>query len=204
LSIYEKLRAVQIELHAPKNQNNSFGGYKYRSAEDILEAVKPVLAKHDLALVVGDEMVAVGDRVYVKATASIFADNGDHVFACGFAREPADKKGMDSSQITGAASSYSRKYALNGLFAIDDSKDADSDEYRKVADAGSRAPVSKPAAPKGVSTLDQIKAAMTSRGLSKADVDAHVASKHGYVSVREVGSNELVLQKVLAWVEEQP
>lgn len=133
-NICEKLRAVQVELHAPKNQKNSFGGYNYRSAEDILEAVKPVLNTHGLTLIVGDEVVQVGDRIYVKATATVL-DGTDSVSATGYAREQAAKKGMDESQITGAASSYSRKYALNGLFAIDDSKDVDTDEARKQADS---------------------------------------------------------------------
>src|SRR5690349_20210020 len=133
--IYAKLGNVQQELHAPKGQTNSFGGYQYRSAEDILEAVKPVLATHGLTLVVTDSIESVGDRVYVHARATVYdvASGGD-VSASGWAREPAAKKGMDDSQITGATSSYSRKYALNGLFAIDDSKDADTDEHRRQSD----------------------------------------------------------------------
>lgn len=202
MSIYEKLRAVQIELHAPKNQMNNFGGYSYRSFEDILEAAKPVLDKNGLTLVVSDEIVQVGDRIYVKATSTV-SDGSETVAATGWAREPADRKRMDSAQVTGATSSYSRKYSLSGLLALDDNKDPDSDEHRKVVDAGSRATAGKPAASNTASTLDQIKAAMTRRGLSKADVDAHVASKHGFASVREVGSNEQVLGKVLAWVEGQ-
>ena len=123
--IQEKILAVQKELKAPKNQRNTFGGYNYRSCEDILEAVKPLLVKHGLLLTLSDEMVAVGDRVYVKATAMIRGDDGN-VVVTAYAREEAEKKGMDGSQITGAASSYARKYALNGLFCIDDTKDSDA------------------------------------------------------------------------------
>lgn len=205
--IHEKLRRVQIDLHAPKNQNNTFGNYRYRSAEDILEAVKPVLDVHGLTLVVGDEMVSVADRIYVKATAAVFAGD-ESVSASGFAREPADKKGMDSSQITGAASSYSRKYALNGLFAIDDSKDADTDEHARIVKSGSVASTAKPAASNApsvaqTSLLDQIKSAMKLRNVSKADVDSFVAARHGFGSLSEALGNERVLSAVLGWVEEQ-
>ena len=121
------LQKIQAELKAPKGQTNSFGKYKYRSCEDIVEAVKPILAKYELALLITDEIVEIGGRVYVKATAMISTE-GDSKASCaiGYAREPESKKGMDESQITGAASSYARKYALNGLFAIDDTKDADT------------------------------------------------------------------------------
>jgi hypothetical protein len=122
------LAAIQAELKAPKGNFNSFGKYKYRSCEDIVEAVKPLLADHRCHLILSDEMVAVLDRVYVKATATIW--KGAEVIgqATAFAREALDKKGMDDSQITGTASSYARKYALNGLLAIDDTKDADTDQ----------------------------------------------------------------------------
>jgi hypothetical protein len=125
----ESLIKIQQELKAPKGQYNSFGKYKYRSAEDILEAVKPLLGKYNVQLTLSDEIVEVGGRIYVKATANI-CEGGEKVTVTAFAREPADKKGTDDSQITGAASSYARKYALNGLFLIDDTKDADTDEYK--------------------------------------------------------------------------
>lgn len=115
---------IQAELKAPKNQTNAFGKYKYRSAEDIIEAVKPILCKYGCALIISDEVVQVGDRIYVKATATITGEQSTSV--CGWAREEETKKGMDAAQITGACSSYARKYALNGLFAIDDTKDADA------------------------------------------------------------------------------
>lgn len=126
----DKLSAIQMELKAPKGQYNSFGKYSYRSCEDILEAVKPLLSKNGLTLLLTDEPVAVGNRVYIKATARLMGDN-DVIEVTAYAREPEDKKGMDTSQVTGTASSYARKYALNGLFLIDDTKDADTDEYKK-------------------------------------------------------------------------
>ena len=120
-----KLSQIQSEVKAPKGQFNSFGKYHYRSCEDIVEAVKPILNKHGFALLLTDEVVEVGGRVYVKATATI-TDGKESYAATAFAREEETKKGMDASQITGTASSYARKYALNGLFAIDDTKDADT------------------------------------------------------------------------------
>lgn len=124
-SLIIKLTKVQSELKAPKNQRNNFGNYNYRSCEDIVESVKPLLAKQGLALVITDDITLVGERYYVKATATI-TDGENEITTTAFAREPLDKKGMDESQITGASSSYARKYALNGLLAIDDTKDADS------------------------------------------------------------------------------
>ena len=124
-TIIQKLSDVQARLKAPKGQFNSFGKYKYRSCEDIVEAVKPLLTEHGLALVMSDSIVETGGRVYVHANA-IVSDGEREVSASGFAREEENKKGMDGSQVTGAASSYARKYALNGLFCIDDGKDSDS------------------------------------------------------------------------------
>ena len=122
-SVTEKLADIQQKLKAPKGQTNKFGGYKYRSCEDILEAVKPLLG--DLVLTIHDDIVAVGERVYVKATATI-SDGQSSIHTTAFAREAETKKGMDEAQITGSASSYARKYSLNGLFCIDDTKDADA------------------------------------------------------------------------------
>jgi hypothetical protein len=128
-----KLINIQAELKAPKNQTNSFGKYKYRSAEDIIEAVKPILFKYQTALLISDEIVQVADRVYVKATAMLIDENNEElpVKVYGWAREEEIKKGMDAAQITGSASSYARKYALNGLFAIDDTKDSDATNEHK-------------------------------------------------------------------------
>ena len=126
----EKLIKVQSKLKSPKNQVNKFGGYKYRSCEDIFESVKPLLAEEGLLLTVSDEMVAVTDRVYVKATATVTdPKEKTYLSVSAFARESATRKGMDDSQITGSASSYARKYALNGLFLIDDTKDADTQNH---------------------------------------------------------------------------
>lgn len=120
-----KLLIIQNEIKAPKGQFNSFGKYKYRSCEDILEAVKPVLFKHGFSIILTDDLIEMAGRFYVKATVTI-SDGSEKYSANGYAREEETKKGMDASQITGAASSYARKYALNGLFAIDDTKDADA------------------------------------------------------------------------------
>lgn len=126
------LQAIQHELKAPKGQENKFGGYKYRSCEDIMEAVKPLLDKNNASLVVSDDIVMIGDRFYIKAIATLLDSESGNIIAqtSAFAREPITKKGMDDSQITGAASSYARKYALNGLFCIDDTKDADTMDNR--------------------------------------------------------------------------
>lgn len=124
-NIYDKLEQVQQTLKAPKNQYNSFGKYHYRSCEDILEGLKEPLIKVHAVVTISDEIISVGDRIYVKATAR-FTDGTDVVENTAYAREELEKKGMDASQITGAASSYARKYALNGLFLIDDNKDADA------------------------------------------------------------------------------
>lgn len=132
----KKLKEIQSELKAPKGQYNSFGKYKYRSCEDILEAVKPVLAKHGCSLTISDSIELIGDRYYVRATATLLdADSNNEISVSAYARESLDKKGMDSSQVTGAASSYARKYALNGLFCIDDTKEMDTDEARNQSEA---------------------------------------------------------------------
>jgi hypothetical protein len=123
--MYSKLLNIQSELKAPKSQTNNFGKYKYRNAEDILEAIKPLLKKENVALTLTDELQQIGDRYYVKATAKLF-DDKDNIEVTAYAREEESKKGMDGSQVTGASSSYARKYALNGLFCIDDTKDSDT------------------------------------------------------------------------------
>lgn len=130
MEFIEKIVAIQSELKAPKGQYNSFGQYNYRSCEDILESVKPLLAKHGLVLTIQDSIDLIGDRFYVKATATI-TDGKEQLSTSAYARESLDKKGMDASQVTGATSSYARKYALNGLLAIDDTKDADTMDNSK-------------------------------------------------------------------------
>ena len=127
LNLWQRLANVQKELKAPKGQFNSFGKYKYRSAEDILEVAKPLCVDFGLLLTVSDELVLIGERYYIKATAKVInIDTGENYSVDSFAREEESKKGMDGSQFTGASSSYARKYALNGLFALDDTKDSDA------------------------------------------------------------------------------
>lgn len=198
-NIYEQLRKVQVELKVPKNQRNSFGNYNYRSAEDIIEAAKPVLDKHGLLLVISDELVNIGDRYYIKATATV--DDGSFndvhsVSVDGYAREDETKKGMDGAQITGAASSYARKYALNGLLAIDDTKDADSDEHR------SQGPSMRPAAPKpAVGTADalatgiqkrQIKSFLTAAGVADEDMAGVLKDDYGVADSKSMTKVEAI------------
>ena len=135
-NVLKKLLEVQTRLNAPKNRKNTFGGYTYRSCEDILEAVKPILKDVKASIRLTDIISQIGDRFYVNATA-VFVDTetGEIITTDAFAREPEDKKGMDAAQITGTSSSYARKYALNGLLLIDDAKDPDTDEYKIESDA---------------------------------------------------------------------
>lgn len=144
-NIYEKLLKVQTELKAPKGQYNSFGKYKYRSCEDILEAVKPILKENKLVLQLTDLVIPASEtRFYVKATAKLIdVESNETIENTAFAREEEEKKGMDGSQITGTASSYARKYALNGLFLIDDTKDADTDEYHEQTKAITKVQIKK-------------------------------------------------------------
>lgn len=156
MSAIKALAKVQQELHAPKSQFNKFGGYSYRSCEDILQAVKPLLG--DAVILVSDEIKVVGDRIYVQATAKFC--HGDQIIeSVAYAREPLNKKGMDESQITAATSSYARKYALNGLLLIDDNKDADSMDNRQektAKTAKTKKPVNGPSFESSAATLIQI------------------------------------------------
>lgn len=131
-TLHEKLNYVQVNLKAPKGQFNKFGNYKFRSLEDIQESLKPLLKETGLTMIIQDDIVMVGERVYVKATATL-SDGENQIITHAFAREAESKKGMDEAQITGATSSYARKYCLNGLFSIDDTKDADTEEYTAKA-----------------------------------------------------------------------
>jgi len=143
----EKLIKIQMELKAPKSQKNNFGNYNYRNCEDIIEAVKPLLLRENCRLIITDDIINIGDRYYVKATAK-FSDGESEIIITAFAREPESKKGMDESQITGAASSYARKYALNGLFLIDDTKDADNFDNREQSQPIKQNSVKNPTTPK--------------------------------------------------------
>lgn len=136
-TLIQKLLSVQEKLKAPKSQNNNFGKYKYRSCEDILEAVKPLNVEAGLLLTISDEIELVDGRHYVKATCRV-TDGTDEIVVTASAREAGNKKGMDDAQVTGATSSYARKYALNGLYLIDDTKDADTDEYAQQQKRGSQ------------------------------------------------------------------
>lgn len=149
------LLTVQMELKAPKSQYNKFGGYNYRSTEDILQAVKPLLKKDNDNLSLSDEPIMVGDWHYIKATATFTDKNDKTTVSTGYAREAANKKGMDDSQITGTASSYARKYALNGLFLIDDTKDADTDEYHNQQQPRQRQSAKRPAPKKQMTQLQK-------------------------------------------------
>lgn len=156
MNIYEKLSAIQAELKAPKSQFNSFGNYHYRKAEDILEAVKPIAKAHGCAVLCSDDLLLVGNRYYIKATATIVdTTEGTQVSTTAFAREEETKKGMDGSQVTGASSSYARKYALNGLFCIDDTQDSDTTNVGDQNTPAKPAKPSKPAAPKPAPKLTQ-------------------------------------------------
>ena len=140
MTVYKKLIKVQQELKAPKNQRNNFGNYNYRSCEDILEALKPILAKHEATVFISDKIVVKENNwAYIESTATfVDVETGESISTTAFARETENKKGMDSSQITGSASSYARKYALNGLFLIDDSVDVDSDSHQKITGGGTQ------------------------------------------------------------------
>lgn len=135
--IYEKLLKIQAELKAPKGQYNKFGNFNYRSCEDILEAVKPLMQKHNCVLRISDVLKQIGNRYYIEATATLTdIEDNTSIANTAYAREEESKKGMDGSQITGTSSSYARKYALNGLFCIDDTKDTDTDEFTKITNGG--------------------------------------------------------------------
>ena len=158
MTIAGKLVAIQTELKAPKNLYNSFGKYSYRNAEGIQEALKPLLKKYGAFVILSDDISEVGGRIYVKATAKLQdAESSDSIEVTAFAREAADKKGMDDAQITGATSSYARKYALNGLFLLDDTKDADTDEYHEQTQMQKpQKPNKKAPAAKNAPAADQI------------------------------------------------
>lgn len=147
MNIYEKLLKVQTELKAPKNRKNTFGKYNYRSCEDILEAVKPILKEIKASIFLLDSIQEIAGRVYVEASAyfiDVEQPDMPQIYVTAYAREPQDKKGMDEPQITGTASSYARKYALNGLLLIDDVKDPDSDEYRNETEQKVKGSAKKP------------------------------------------------------------
>ena len=213
--IFAALMAVQAELKAPKNQHNSFGKYDYRSAEDIIEAVKPLLKENGLFLNMSDEIVLIGDRYYVKATVKVVdVVTGESVQTSALAREAAQKKGMDESQVTGTASSYARKYALNGLFAIDDNRDADTNEYARQTSqsaAGARstrnAYTSKGSANNELRSkaMHSLSKEMQRVGASGEEVSALCGVKFGKTNSRDLSTGELskLAANLEAWIAEQ-
>jgi len=184
MELHDKLIDIQQKLKAPKNQFNKFGNYYYRNCEDILEAVKPLLKDHGLTLLLGDSVVEVGNRVYIKSTASL-GDGTKQIEVYGWARESEAKKGMDDSQITGSTSSYARKYALNGLFLIDDTKDSDSQDNRPRLDEP-KATSNKPT-PRSVgeSASDKqkqlIKTLLERKGVAKEDMTGVLEVDYGII-----------------------
>ena len=213
--IFAALMAVQAELKAPKNQHNSFGKYDYRSAEDIIEAVKPLLKDNGLFLNMSDDIVLIGDRYYVKATVKVVdVVTGESVQTSALAREAAQKKGMDESQVTGTASSYARKYALNGLFAIDDNRDADTNEYaRQTSQNAAGARSQRNAYPSKGSANDDLRSKamhalskeMQRVGASGEEVSALCGVKFGKTNSRDLSTGELskLAANLEAWIAEQ-
>lgn len=191
MEFIEKIVAIQSELKAPKGQYNSFGKYNYRSCEDILEGVKPLLAKHGLVLTIQDSIDLIGDRFYVKATATI-TDGKEQLSTSAYARESLDKKGMDASQVTGATSSYARKYALNGLLAIDDTKDADTMD-------NSKKPVQQ--TQETVYNWQTLKARATQGGISEDDLVHYVTETFKVSKPSELKQEHY--QQAFNWVNAQ-
>ena len=178
MNIYEKLTAIQAELKAPKKETNNFGGYKYRTIDGIFEAIKPLLEKYSVTLCLADEIVMVGDRYYIKSTAELFDSGSEHgtpgtcVRSSAFAREPLTKKGTDESQITGAATTYARKYALTGLLLLDNSdQDPDAEAYQKKIQKNTAKEEKKVKEdPERVAAYEDFKGLCAQNGLSAAAV----------------------------------
>lgn len=197
--IHASLMAVQAELKAPKKQRNNFGKYNYRSCEDIIEAVKPLLKENGLFLTMSDDIVLIGDRYYVKATVSVTDIlTGESVQTSALAREAAQKKGMDESQVTGTASSYARKYALNGLFAIDDNRDADTDEYARQTKGSTNDELRSEA-------IHSLATEMQRVGASGEEVSALCGVKFGKTASRDLSTGELrqLSANLGSWIAEQ-
>ncbi len=193
MTIYEKLLNIQTELKAPKSQKNNYGNYNYRSCEDILEAIKPFLKKEKCVLIINDEVEKNENRYYVKAVVNLIdVENGESVKVSAFAREEETKKGMDSSQITGASSSYARKYALNGLFAIDDTKDSDAtNQHDKKQNNGGQQSIMK----------QQIADVLKVKGISFEKLTEVIKIKFKKQKFDELTANEQqkLLEEVRAW-----
>ena len=181
MNVYEKLIAIQSELKAPKSQYNNFGKYAYRNCEDILEALKPILKEHKSTIYISDEIVTVLERFYVKATVTfIDAETGEKITNTAYAREEENKKGMDGSQVTGASSSYARKYALNGMFAIDDTKDSD---FTNTTVKGDNSALSE-------AQIKRLLAIASKVNISADDVKVVVAKKFGVQDLRKMNKQQ--------------
>ena len=181
MNVYEKLIAIQSELKAPKSQYNNFGKYAYRNCEDILESLKPLLKEHKSTIYIADEIVTVLERFYVKATVTfIDAETGENIKNTAYAREEENKKGMDGSQVTGASSSYARKYALNGMFAIDDTKDSD---FTNTATKGDNSGLSE-------AQIKRLLAIASKVNISADDVKIVVAKSFGVQDLRKMNKQQ--------------
>ena len=196
-TLQQKLIEIQAELKAPKSQYNKFGGYNYRNCEDILEAVKPLCAKHEIVPLLSDEVVMIGDRFYIKATAKV-TDGKDEIATTAFARESKDKKGMDESQITGSASSYARKYALNGLFCIDDTKDADFMDNSQNSKPQQQ-PKPQPAKETHVKGYDEFVALQKSKKVPPAEITKYIAAEFKKPRLALLDAFEMVA--ALEWIK---
>lgn len=216
MAVHEKLKEIQTMLKAPKNLYNDYAGFHYRNAEGIYEAVKPLLNQLNVTLIISDSIQAVGTKNYVKATAYLTdCETGEQLSACALAREAEVKKGMDDSQITGTASSYARKYALNGLFLLDDTKDEDSDECRKYKENKSKAesvestqPAAfKPATAQQIHKINEYIMAYAGmcEGASEGDIWNTLKKKYGFTKQSDI-SKELadrITKQVETWYKKK-
>nr|DAE61277.1 MAG TPA: ERF superfamily protein [Caudoviricetes sp.] len=216
MAVHEKLKEIQTMLKAPKNLYNKYGGFNYRNAEGIYEAVKPLLNKLGMTLIISDSIQAVGTKNYVKATVYLTdCETGEQLSACALAREAEVKKGMDDSQITGTASSYARKYALNGLFLLDDTKDEDSDECRKYKKNKSKAESVEPTQPAAFkpATAQQIHKineyimayAGMCEGASEGDIWNTLKKKYGFAKQSDISKElaERITKQVETWYKKK-
>lgn len=199
-TLQQKLIEIQAELKAPKSQYNKFGGYNYRNCEDILEAVKPLCAKHEIVPLLSDEIVMIGDRFYIKATAKV-TDGKDEIATTAFARESKDKKGMDESQITGSASSYARKYALNGLFCIDDTKDADFMDNSQSGKQQQPKTQQQPPKETHVKGYDEFVALQKTKKVPPAEITKYIAAE--FKKPRLAMLDEFEMVAALDWIKKQ-
>lgn len=197
-TLQQKLIEIQAELKAPKSQYNKFGGYNYRNCEDILEAVKPLCAKHEIVPLLSDEIVMIGDRFYIKATAKV-TDGKEEITTTAFARESKDKKGMDESQITGSASSYARKYALNGLFCIDDTKDADFMDNSQSGKQQQPKAQQQPPKKTHVKGYDEFVALQKSKKVPPAEITKYIAAEFKKPRLAMLDAFEMVA--ALEWLK---